>query len=49
MDWWTLVRILGFSPRVWFMKFQTANTSVMVWFWINSMLVFEVLWNGEVV
>ena len=31
------------------MKFQTTNTSVMVLFWIDSMLVFKVLWNGEVV
>ena len=25
------------------MKFQTTNTSVVVWFWVNSMLVFEVV------
>ena len=25
------------------MKFQTTNTSVVVWFWVNSMLVFEVI------
>ena len=25
------------------MKFQTTNTSVVVWFWINSMLVIEVV------
>ena len=36
---------LGFGYK----KFQSTNTSVMVWFWMNSMLVFEVLWNGEVV
>ena len=36
---------LGFG----YMKFQTTNTSVMVWFWMNSMLVLEVLWNREVV
>ena len=36
---------LGFG----YMRFQTTNTSVMVWFWMNSMLVLEVLWNGEVV
>ena len=29
-------------------KFQTTNTSVVVWFWMNSMLVLEVVWNGEV-
>ena len=26
---------LGFG----YMKFQTTNTSVMMWFWINSMLI----------
>ena len=36
---------LGFD----YMRFQTTNTSVMEWFWMNSMLIFEVLWNGEVV
>ena len=36
---------LGFGYR----KFQTTKTSVMEWFWMNSMLVLEVLWNGEVV
>ena len=36
---------LGFSYK----KFQTTNTSVVVWFWMNSMLVLEVLWNREVV
>ena len=36
---------LGFGCK----KFQTTNISFMVWFWMNSMLVFEVLWNGEVV
>ena len=36
---------LGFG----YMKFQTTNTSVMVWFWMNSMLVLEVLQNREVV
>ena len=30
-------------------KFQTTKISVMEWFWMNSMLVLEVLWNGEVV
>ena len=30
---------LGFG----YMKFQTTNTSVVVWFWVNSMLVFEVV------
>ena len=25
------------------MKFQTTSTSVVVWFWVNSMLVFEVV------
>ena len=24
------------------MKFQITNTSFVVWFWVNSMLVFEV-------
>ena len=36
---------LGFG----YVKFQTTNTSVMVWFWMNSMLVLEVLRNREVV
>ena len=31
------------------MRFQTTNTSVMVWFWMNSMLILEVLWNGGVI
>ena len=31
------------------MRFQTTNTSVMEWFWIISMLIFEELWNGGVV
>ena len=31
------------------MRFQTTNTSVMEWFWMNSMLILEVLWNIEVV
>ena len=30
-------------------KFQTTNTSVVVWFWMNFMLALEVLWNGEVI
>ena len=30
-------------------NFQTTNTSVVVWFWMNFMLVLEVLWNGEVI
>ena len=29
-------------------KFQPTNTSVVVWFWMNSMFVLEVVWNGEV-
>ena len=36
---------LGFG----YMEFQTTNTSVVVWFWVNSKLVLEVLWNREVV
>ena len=36
---------LGFG----YMRFQTTNTSVMEWFWMNFMLVLKVLWNGEVV
>ena len=31
------------------MKFQITNSSVMEWFGMNSMLVIEVLWNGELV
>ena len=31
------------------MRFQTTNTSVMEWFWMISMLIFEELWNGGVV
>ena len=31
------------------MKFQITNSSVMEWFGMNSMLVLEVLWNGELV
>ena len=27
-NWWTLGRVLGFSPRVWVMKFQSTNSSV---------------------
>ena len=30
-------------------RFQTTNTSVMEWFWMNSMLILEVLWNIDVV
>ena len=33
---------MGFLPRISSMKLQTTNTSVVVWFWVNSMLVFEV-------
>ena len=36
---------LGFGYN----KFQTTNTSVVEFFWMDFMLVFEVLWNGEVV
>ena len=36
---------LGFGYK----KFQTTNKSVVMWFWMNSMLVLEVLWNREVV
>ena len=36
---------LGFG----FMKFQITNSSVVEWFWMSSMLILEVLWNGEVV
>ena len=36
---------LGFD----YMRFQTTNISIMEWFWMNSMLILEVLWNGEVV
>ena len=36
---------MGFLPRVWLLRFQTTNTSVMEWFWMNSMLILEVLWN----
>ena len=36
---------LGFDN----MRFQTTNRSVMEWFWMNSMLILEVLWNIEVV
>ena len=38
-SWMKLLR----SSGVGYMKFQTTNTSVLVWFWINSMLVFEVV------
>ena len=43
------VKFLGFYLGFGYMKFQTTNTSVVVWFWMNSMLVLEVLWNREVV
>ena len=36
---------IGFGNK----KFQTTNISVVMWFWMNSMLVLEVLLNREVV
>ena len=47
--WVKFIRVLGFSTRVFGMRFQTTNTSVMEWFWMNSMLILEVLRNREVV
>ena len=43
------MEFIGFSPRVLWYEFQTTNTSVMEWFWMNSMLILEVLLNIEVV
>ena len=45
---WTLVEFLDFHLGFGFMKFQITNSSVMEWFWMSSMLILEVLWNGEV-
>ena len=43
------VEFIRFSPRVCGMRFQTTNSSVVMLFWMNSMLVLEVLWIREVV
>ena len=45
----SLVEFIRFSPRVLWYEFQTTNTSVMEWFEMHSMMIFEVLRNGEVV
>ena len=43
------VEFIRFSPRVWLYEVPNTNSSVMEWFWMNSMLILEVLWNIEVV
>ena len=43
------VEFLDFHLGFGYMRFQTTNSSVMKWFWMNSMLVLEVLWIREVV
>ena len=43
------IRVLGFSPRICGMRFQTTNTSIWSCFWMISMMILEVLWIIEVV
>ena len=44
-----LGEFIGFLPRVLWYEFQITNSSVVKLFWMISMLIFEVLKNGEVI
>ena len=44
-----LVEFIRFSPRVLWYEFQTTNSSAVKLFWMISMMIFEVLRNGEVI
>ena len=44
-----LVEFIRFSPRVLWYEFQITNSSVVKLFWMISMMILEVLRNGEVI